>query len=399
MKRRVLSVYICLIASSLMSGLHARDINLDSIYIRSGSRYYDRLLEKKVEAYQAAHSQFVDRNVIFACWGDGFTLLYAKELPELNIIYSFNRTARRCRELFRLTGTITAFKNSASGKYLFVKRILAGADMVPRGETLVLNCGTRQITKIEPAYPFIDFSLAPGGDTILYESKEGIVEYFPETGVKRLEIRRREYASVATPGAPTIAYLSPNRKKTVVVSGSGGSYRSKIISRAGSLSLPGITSASEIHWIDNNLLVYRMGDAGNYSVNLYDTNARKSTLLTGNSLNTNIQFSVFPKLVAFLKDQVIHIYDARKKETVNTGLEGEDVSFSPDGNRFASLYLKKLFITGVATVSKKNAALTKLARQIQELYRVCLDSSGDLANEYSPEYIRKKIAVYRKMSD
>lgn len=386
-------------ASCFLSGLHARDINLDSIYLSTGSRYYARLLEKKVEAYQAAHSQFVDRNVIFACWGDGINLLYAKELPELNIIYSFNRTSRRQRELFRLTGTITAFRDGAGGKYLFVKRIVAGGDSVPRGETLVLNCASKQITKLESAYPFIDFSLAPGGASILYESKEGIVEFYPETGAKRLGIKRSDYASIATPGAPTIAYLSPNRKKTVLVSGSGGSYRSKIIANERSSPLPGITSASEIYWIDNNLLVYRMGDAGNYSVNLFDASNGKSTVLMGNSLNTNIQFSPYPKLVSFLKDQVIHIYDARKKETVNTGLEGEDVSFSPDGNRFASLYLKKLFVTGVATVTKKNSELAKIARQIQEIYKACIDAGGDLANEYSPEYIRKKIAVYGRMSD
>ncbi len=399
MKNTVLVLYTCLFISLILPQLHARDINLDAIYISPASRLYERLLEKKIEAYQAAGSRFIDRDVIFACWGDGFTLLYAKELPRLNVIYSFNRSTGRNAELFRITGTITAFRSSANGKYLFIKRIVAGSGAVPRGETLVLNIPAKTMKALQSSYPFIDFSLAPGGTTLLYETGDGIVEYNPDTEARRLTVRRSEYAGIAAAGAPSIAYVSPNRKNTVIVSGSGGSYRSKIIVPGASWGLPGVTSASELYWVDNTRLVYRMGEAGNYSVRLYDTAARKGSTLLENSLNTNIQFSVFPKMVSFLKDQVIYIHDLRSGETVNTGLEGEDVGFSPDGNRFTSLYLKKLFLTSVTTVKRKNIEMAKVARQITSLYRELLGSRGDLANEYSADYIRKKLSVYGRMDE
>ena len=397
MKKKALVFYTSLFFAFILPGLHARDINLDAIYVNPASRLYDRLLEKKIEAYQAAGSRFIDRDVIFACWGDGFTLLYVKELPQLNVIYSFNRSTGRTAELFRLTGTITAFLNSANGKYLFVKRIVAGSGAVPRGETLVLNIPAKTARLLQPSYPFIDFSLAPGGNSILYETGDGIIEYNPDTETRRVTVRRSEYAGIATAGAPSLAYISPNRTKTIIVSGSGGSYRSKIIVPGATWSIPGVTSASEMHWVDNTSLVYRMGDAGNYSVRLYDTVTRKGSSLMENSLNTNIQFSVFPKMISFLKDQVIYLHDLRTNESVNTGLEGEDVSFSPDGNRFISLYLKKLFLTSITTVKKKNIEMTKIARQIISLYRELLESRSDLSNEYSAEYIRKKLSVYGRM--
>ncbi len=400
MKQTVLRVYIIyVLALCLIPALYARDINLDSVYINTGSSYYSKLLEKKIEAYQAAGSQFIDRDVIFACWGDGNTILYVKEAPRINVIYSFNRSTRRSHELFRITGTITAFKTSADGRFLFAKRLIDGGQSIPRGETMVLNIPSRSTAALESTYPFLDFSIAPGGNSIFMENRDGIVEYFPDTGGKNRLVQRKDYADILQSGSPAIAYQSPNRKQVVVVSGSGGSYRGKIIASGGSWQLPGITSAGEIFWIDNTRLVYRKGYAGNYSVHLYDTATRKSSMLLGNSLNTNIQFSVYPKIISFLQDQVIHAYDIRKAEKITIGLEGEDVSFSPDGNRFISLYLKKLFINSMATVKKKNIELAKTAKEIVTLYRNLLDARGDMANEYSQEYVRKKISVYSKIAE
>jgi len=399
-KRRVLCVYILfLLTLCLTPGLQARDINLDSVYINTESNVYSRLLEKKIEAYQAAGSQFVDRDVIFACWGDGNTILYVKEAPRINVIYSFNRSNRRIQELYRVTGTITAVKSSANGRYLFFKRLVGEEGAMPRGETQVLDVYAKKAAVLESVYPFLDFSVAPGGNSILMESAEGIMEYFPDTGKKSRVLQRKEYADIVQPGAPIVAYQSPNRKQVVVVSGSGGSYRGKLIASGSAWRIPGITSASEIFWIDNSSLVYRTGYAGKFSVVMYDTTARKGTDLLNNSLNTNIQFSVFPKIISFLQDQVIHAFDIRRVEKITIGLEGEDVSFSPDGNRFISLYLKKLFITSMATVKKKNIELAKTAKEISALYRNLLDARGDMANEYSPEYIRKKISIYGKLAE
>ncbi len=401
MKHIVLSAFVicAIIATSRSSVLHARDINLDSLYINGDSNLYARLIEKKIEAYQAAGSQFIDRDVIFACWGDGNSILYVKELPRINVIYSFNRLSRRSFELFRIRGTITALKNSANGRYLFIKRLVEGVNSMPRGETQVLDLSAKTALTLESSYPFLDFSVAPGGNTILIETKDGIAEYNPESGRRTIVLSRKEYADIVQGGAPVIAVLSPNRKQIVVASGSGGAYRGKVVSSGRSWSIPGITSASELFWVDNTMLVYRKGYVGNFSVYLYDTATRNSTELLGSSLNSNIHFSVFPKIISFLQDQVIHAYDVRRRERFTFGLEGEDVVFSPDGNRFISLYLKKLFITSVATAKRNNIELVKTAREIITLYRNLLDARGAMVNEYSPEYIRKKIAVYSRMAE
>jgi hypothetical protein len=398
-KKTVLGLFSALIVSLLAGGLSARDINLDAVYINAGSPLYGKLLEKKVEAYQAANSEFIDRDVIFACWGDGSIILYVKELPQLNVVYAYDRSTRKSNEIGRIEGTLTALKQSSGGSHLFMKRLVEVPGSVPRGETLVLNVSSKKISVLESTYPFIDFSLAPGGNSILYETRDGIIEYVPENDARRMTVRRSEYADMARSGEPVMAYLSPNGKKSVIVSGSGGSYRSKMTASGASWVLPGVTSATELYWLDNNQLVYRTGSSGNYSVCLYDAVSRQSKVLLDNSLNTNIQYSAYPKIITFLKDQVIRVYDVKKKEMVNTCLEGEDSSFSPDGNRFISLYLKKLFITGITSVKKKNTELTKKAKEITALYQNLLETGKDLSNEYSQEYIRKKISAYGTISD
>lgn len=398
MKKTVLFLHAYIFISCVLASLYGRDINLDAIYIHADSRHYQNLLEKKIEAYQVAGSQFIDRDVSFACWGDGFTIVYVKELPQLNIVYSFNRTSRLSQELFRITGTVTAARISSNGRYLFLKRLREVENSVPRGETLILDLASKSIRTLATGFPFIDFSVAPGGNSLLFENKDGIAEYSPESGSIRARVKKSEYAGILSPGAPSIAYLSPNGMKILILNGSGGSYRAILIASGTAMAVPGITSATELCWLDNNLLIYRAGGTGSYAVIQYDTTTHKTAHLLTNSLNTNIQLSMIPKIVSFLQDQVIQVYDVRNNEIINTGLEGEDVVFSPDGNRFLSLYLKKLFCTGITTVKKKNIELAKNAKQITILYQTILDSRKDLANDYSSEYVRRKIAVYGRIS-
>src|SRR5208337_5305446 len=104
-------------------------------------------------------------------------------------------------------------------------------------------------------------------------------------------------------------------------------------------------------------------------------------------------------IVSFLQDQVIQFYDMRRNAVLMIGLEGEDVFFSPDGSRFISLYLKKLFISNLNQIKRKNLELVKNSMQIKELYKILLDSKADWSNEYSPEYLRKKISVYGKLTE
>lgn len=399
MKRRSLFLYLAIALLCTKDPAFSRDINLDAIYLDSRSPAYARLIEKKLDAYQAAQSQFIDRNVIFAVWIDGITVLYIREVADLNIVTAFNRNTRSASEMCRIEGTIVAVKPSSNGKYLFIKRLRQGKDLIPFGETVTLDTAARTVTAGRPSYPFIDFSLSASGNALLTETSEGIQEFSPDTGSRMLVLKKSSYADIASPGTPALAYFSPNGTKTLILSGSGGSYRSKLITPGASWLLEGVTSASEISWINNNQFIYRSGGPGNYLLKLYDTTKRNSSRLVDNSLNTNLQFSGKPKMAAFLKDQIIQVFDIRKNDITTTGLEGEDVLFSPDGNRFLSLFQKRLFIANFYTVKKKSMELIKNSREILGMYRALLSSRDGWANDYTGDYLRKKIAVYQKITE
>ncbi len=378
---------------------YSRDIDLDAIYLNSTSPYYSRLLEKKITAYQAVNSQLIDRDVSFASWADGFNIIYIRELPDLNIVCLHNRKTQTRTELLRLGGTITAAKTSLNGRYLYVKRFRNDRNLERSGETIVFEIRSRKANTLESNYPFIDFSLSSSGNEVLYETGKGIVEYFPDTRNKNIILGRNEYSDIISAHSPTIAYMSPNRKKMLLVNGSGGSYAAKIISHGRSYKLHGVSSCSEIFWINNNQVAFRKGNSGNYTVNMHDVESQRTTVLGGRSLNTNLQFSCLSKMVSFLQDQVIQLYDVRRNAVFMIGLEGEDLSFSPDGSKFISLYLKKLFLSDINQIKKKNLELVKNSTQIRDLYKNILDSRGDWLNEYTPEYLRKKISVYARLAE
>ncbi len=378
--------------------LLARDIDLDAIYIDPGSDLYRRLLEKKLDAYQAAGARFIDRDVIFAWWGDGLTVFYIRELPRTNIVYAYGRNSRKIEEIARMEGAITAVRNSLNGRYAFIKRLIRRGRGVPQGETVVLDLRLKRLAVLGSSYPFLDFSLGSGGNSLLYESKEGIVEYFPDGGRRTKVASKSAYSDIITVGAPVVACISPNGKKTVFMSGSGGTYRTRVTYRGKAWDLPGITSVSELFWLDNARIACRRGGAGSYSVEIYDTERKRFRALLADSLNTNINYSPYPKMLSFLHQQVIRFYDLRTNEMTNTGLEGEDVIFSPDGNRFISLYLKKLFLISTVTAKKKRAELTVSAGEIVGVYKKVLDSGKELSNDYSREYVLKKISAYGKVA-
>jgi hypothetical protein len=375
----------------------SRDINLDAIYLKETSPYYNRLLESKLTAYETVNSQFIARHVIFAMWQNGYNIIYIKEFPDINILYSYNRITRAHTELCRMQGTIVAAASLVNGSYVYLKRLRVAEGQMVKGETIAVDLKTKRTRMLEPSYPFIDFSLSPDGRGILYETNSGIVEYCTETKVKSLIMRRSVYADIVKSGSPTIARLSPNRKKIVLVNGSGGTYRAKIFAYGRPLRLMGISSSSELYWINNNQLVYRKGFAGSYSVHVYDASAHGSRVLEADSLNTNIRFSNLAKMVSFLHDQLIRIYDIRHNQIIKTGLEGEDVLFSPDGSRFISLFLKRLFITNVYFVKRKYTEIADVSKQIISLYKNFLDSKNDWTNDFSPEYVKRKISVYNKI--
>lgn len=377
----------------------SRDINLDDIYVKRDDFYSKKLFESKLEAYLIAQSQCLDRNVIFADWLNGFEILYIKEINNLNIAYIHHRKTQRVDEFIRFDGTITACKVTPGGRYLLVKRILLAEDGMPSGDALCIDMITRKKTKVFGNYPFLDFSITPGGNTVLIAGKDGVREHSLSTGASVMLMKKTEYADINTSDAPTIAFLSPNRKKALLINGSGGSYQAKIMTGMGNQKLTAITSATELFWISNNEIAYRTGGPGNFSVAVYDTKTQAARYLLENTLHASINFSSYAKFISFLKDQIICFYDVRQNSFYATGLEGDDVSFSPDGNRFTSILYQRLFLTNRNTLLKKQNELQKVHRETAVIYKKLLDTKKLWENEYSETYLKRKISIYTKLSE
>jgi len=388
------SIAVCGILCACAGPLAARDINLDAVYLSATSPLYARLLDDKVEAYRSAGAYCVASDVAFAQWLDGYTIAFVREVRCMNILLTYNRRTRRTEECLRCSGTVTGLRAGASGRYVYLKQMTA-ASGVMKGETIVFDITRKKTAALPSGYLFIDFSVVPGTDAILMQGDEGLIEYHPETGRRSLVVKKSEYASIEQAGGLVVGYTSPNRRKMLLVGGSGGSYRALLRAGGGTRPLSRVTSATEIAWLDNDRIVFRSGSTGGYAVTIYRVSDGKSRDIVTHSLNTNITFSLYPKLLTCLKNQLIAIYDVRRDTWMETGLEGEDVAFTPDGTWCLAIFLKQLFIMNINTVAKKRLEIAAIGRRIQDTYRQLLESRRDHRNAYSAWYIQRKIETYR----
>jgi hypothetical protein len=377
--------------------LTGRDIDLDAIYISKFSPFLPKLAEKKMEIYEAITSRFIERNVSFAVWVNGNEIVYVQDFNEVNIVAIYNRETDERREVLRVQGTVTVSVMSPNGKYLFLKAIIIDRNGLPAGQTIMLNLVTGEKKLLDISNPFLDFSLSPGGNSVIYQVTNGIIEFFPEAGTQKLVLTRRDYSDMTGSESTTLALLSPNRQKILLVHGSGGSYGAKVISQETSMPIYGVTSLTEMCWINNQTVVYRKGGPGNYSAVVRDIKTSTEKKILGPSFNTNITYSGYPEIITLLKDQIVYVYDIRNNSLMQTGIEGEDVSFTPDGSHLISLLYKKLFISKLQTIMKKKLEINKPTQDILRLYEELLKSRYDWTNDYSKMYLERKIAVYREL--
>jgi hypothetical protein len=378
--------------------LHARDINFDSIYLNNDSDLSQKLIHYKIDTYEKAEAQFIDKKVIFADWTSGSDIVYIKEFSRINIVYTYNRKHRTKEEIKRVKGTITTAKASPNRKYLFLKIIIIQSNGYPLGKTVMLNIASKEMRQLPGEYPFLDFSLSPSGNSLLYQVKNGIMELYPESQIKKLLHNKNDYKNVLTPGSPVVAFLSPNRKKSFIVSGEGGNYRAKILDGHKQKNINGISSIGEIYWLNNKSLIYRKGSPGYYTVNIFDIQKNSEKKVFGPTFNSNITYSKYPGIITFLQDQVIQVYDIRAGNLFNTSLEGEDVKFTPDGSRFISLLNKKLFITKLNILKRKKLEIKKPVKKIFKIYNKLLANKDHWSNNYSLDYLKRKILIYKKLS-
>lgn len=378
------------------SGILARDINLDEIYIKKSSNYLKKLTVDKLDTYQKVNATFVCRDVIFAQWISGNEILYIREYPAFdnNIVYKYHLRKRSNIELCRLQGVITIARMSTGSGYLVVKRMVQKTGIIPEGEMVILDIKSGSVSVNRSPSAFLDFSFSPDGNSIIFEKGEGIVEFFPLTGFTRVLLRKASYSDVVISQNPSIAWQSPDKRKILVINGSGGNYKGMIISGGRSFSIDGISSSSEIFWIDNQRIVFRKGYAGNYSVIDYNINNKQGIPLLKQSFNTNIFFSRHSNMISFLKEQIIYLYSITDNRMINTGLEGEDISFAPGSNMFISLIYKKLFVVNMNTIKRKHIELKRSWKSILATYMDLKGQRYEFENEYSAYYINRKIKVY-----
>lgn len=374
--------------------LFPRDIDLDAIYLEKNSPVYRQITSAKEKIYADISSLFIDSNVIFAEWSSGDEIIYIKEFSGINIVYKYIKSGRTRNEIARFTGSVTSAQLSKNGNYLYAKTLFYNDEAEATSETLIVDISSKSITKKKSSYLFIDFTLHPSGYGFIHQTARGLVREDTSAGGSRLILPGENYRDMSTSGDPVLAFISPDEKKTLLISGNGGTYKTRIITPAGQADLNGVSSNSDIRWIDNNRVLYRSGGGGDYSVRVYELSSGKSKEIQSGTMNPDINFSVFPGLITFLDNQMIVIVTRDLKKRTDTGIEGEESYFSPDGRKFTSIYLGKLYVTSLNMLEKYRIEIRRNSEDLSRLYRKAADTKTAWANDYTPEYISKKIRLY-----
>jgi hypothetical protein len=114
-------------------------------------------------------------------------------------------------------------------------------------------------------------------------------------------------------------------------------------------------------------------------------------------MHTNICYSPNANVLSFLKDHVIHIRRLTPGKAFITGLEGEDVSFSALGGNFSTILFKKLFIVNLETLQKRQGDLRRCWEEILAVYQDAKGNRLEWVNDYSLDYVNRKIHVYTSL--
>jgi hypothetical protein len=376
--------------------LSARDIDLDAIYMKSGSRIYTDIVASKEKIYSDISSLFIDSNVIFSSWSGGDDILYIKEFRGINIIYLYSRGTFEKREMGRFPGTVTAAVNNARGNLVTFKSIFYNDEAEAESRNIHIDLVTGKIVEEKSGSLFLDFSAHPSAREIIKQGRDGIFRRDPFTGTSSKLVPAGDYSDMQCQGDPVIAHISPDGKNRLLVCGSGGSYNARLIQKDSRRDINGIASAGDIRWIGNSRFVYRSGGAGDYSVRVFDTIRGSSFELVSGTMNPDIRFSERAGIITCLDNQIINIFSSDLNSRIETGIEGEETSFSPDGRKMISIYRGKLYVTSLTMLEKYQIEIRRNAANLLDLYRKASTSKNDWENAFTPEYLDKKISQYSK---
>ncbi len=377
--------------------LFSRDIDLDRIYINPSSQIYKEITETKERLYSKIFSLQIDTGVIFSSWAGNGKVIYIKEIDTLNIVYEYSRSSSRSREIHRFRGNVTAAMLNPAGTLLAVKNLFYSSGK-PLSQNIYINTAAGTVKTENSRAMFKDMTFYPAGDSLLVHERRGIVKYSPFTGTRELILAASQYSDIIEAGSTVTAHLSPDSRKKAVIAGGGGQYRGKLFTERGAGNLTGISSSLDLQWLDNNRFVYRSGYAGNYSVKIYETAEKRDRTLISSTLNPDIHYSHEAGIITFLNNQVINVYSTKTGRNIHTGLEGEVVYFSPDSSRFTSIYLGKLWLTNINMLLRRSIEIRRHARSMVNLYTGALENKSVHENDYTQNYIKLKINLYKNIS-
>jgi len=90
--------------------------------------------------------------------------------------------------------------------------------------------------------------------------------------------------------------------------------------------------------------------------------------------------------------------DSKFLPVLDYPVEGEDISFAPDGNRFCLLYGGRLLIVQRQKMKTRIIEMKRVAAQIAGIYRALKSDKASFENSFSEEYVRRKEEIYAKLS-
>jgi hypothetical protein len=394
------SVAVFLLTVCLCASVYGRDVNLDTIYIKSASPYIARLTEAKADSLKAVSARRIDSNIAFCGWSTGSAVLYVKDEDSVFKVYEYYLSSGTRRFIAQGRGAVVHAVVPSNGKYILVKSLITVKNnIIPQGLFSVVSVRTSDVKEYSSRSQFIDFSATSFGISYLREDNNGISEYFPDGNSHKTILSRDRYYSLIDKDQAVVPFLSPDASTIAVLNGGGGRYKTLFFKDGNNVgTMSGVNTASEYLWIDSRTIAYRTGSPGNYFPAVYSVDSGKSRMFGKKSMNTNISYSTVNGIVSYLTDGCISFYNVKADTSETYPVEGEDVLFSPNGNSFCALSGGNLYILQRELLKSRNIELRRTAVKILQLYRDALSDVSSHENDFSREYLERKVRLYGELS-
>jgi hypothetical protein len=393
------TVLVFMLLCCFSTGVFARDVDLDGIYIRKSSQILPRLTGAKLDLYAAAGATLAADGVSFAGWSSGARIIYTRETSDRVALMEYFTGNRHTGTIASVDGGVVHARIPVNSRYAFLSVLAQGKAAIPESFFVTIDNRSGEVKKYPSRSVFVDYGLSRYGASFIREEKNDLVETFPDTLRRRTVLTRSQYGSVSKKNAVTTALPSPDFRRVLVLSGEGGSYDAAVFEDGVMIRLvDGVSSGVDITWVDNKLIAYRTGSPGNYSVRLFNCTDGTSSRIGERTLNTNISYCEYNGTLSYLTDGAISFCKAASGQTEVWPLEGEDIAFAPGGNSFCALYGGRLFIVQRETVKSRAVELRRAAAKVLAVYRELLAAPAEWENGYSREYLVRKIALYEKLS-